>query len=368
MQVQSVNGNSRFSIKVIAIPKIGEDIAYVYVEHLKGVVGNEFAALNRASGPVDILIGIDHAKFHGGTTHVNERFAIRNSILGPVVFGAASLNSEMTYSEYHVSLLEPVDITAFWATEQMGVAVNPCCIKQTYLEKKLNLVEREEAQMIRDSAKKEGNRWVIPLPWLRDPAELPDNYYQVKAKLISTEKRLDKNADYAKMYDDQINDLVAQGSARKLYQDEIESHKGPVHYISHHAVYRPEKKSTPCRLVFNSAASFQGHILNRYLRKGPDLLNNLVGVLTRFRENPVAIMGDVSNMYHQILVDPIRDARTHRFLWRNYENRPPDIYVKQVLTFGDISSPAIANTAMDLTAEEFEDLLPEAVTTIKNCR
>ena len=47
----------------------------------------------------------------------------------------------------------------------------------------------------------------------------------------------------------------------------------PVNYIAHHEVVRPEKKSTPVRIVFNSSASYEGHKLNDYW------LNNLFGQL-----------------------------------------------------------------------------------------
>lgn len=64
---------------------------------------------------------------------------------------------------------------------------------------------------------------------------------------------------------------------------------GPVHYIAHHAVVHPKKKSTLIRIMFNSSASFKGHILNDYWYKGPDLLNNIFVVVLQFRENAVAI-------------------------------------------------------------------------------
>ncbi|XP_064623033.1 uncharacterized protein LOC135485150 [Lineus longissimus] len=368
LQVQSLDGKSQYIIRVIAIDKISADIASVDPKCLN-MCENNSALLNRGAGPVDILIGFDHAKFFSGSTDVQGRFAIHHSILGTVIFGAMAVNHGMTHGLYQVSLLKPVDMSTFWSTEEMGVALNPCCagVKKSQ-DKPLGLIEKREATMIRDSATKVGNRWMIPLPWRRDPAEFPDNYNQAKAKLVSTEKRLMRNPEHWKMYDGQIKALVEKGSARKLTQEEIQTHTGPVHYISHHAVYSPEKKTTPCRIVFNSAASYQGHVLNEYLRKGPDLLNNLLGVLTRFPENHVAIVGDVSKMYHQILVDPVRDAHTHRFLWRDFEKRAPDVYVKQVLTFGDVSSPALANTAIDLTTEEYEETFPEAVATIKRCR
>ena len=69
--------------------------------------------------------------------------------------------------------------------------------------------------------------------------------------------------------------------------------KGPVHYISHHPVLRPESTSTPVRIVFNLSATYQGHKLNDYWQKSPDLLNGLFGVILRFRENKVALTVDI---------------------------------------------------------------------------
>ena len=88
----------------------------------------------------------------------------------------------------------------------------------------------------------------------------------------------------------------------------------------------------------------------------------------RFREKPICIYGDISKMYHSVLISPTIDANTHRFLWRGMEDRPPDVYKKLVLTFGDKCSPALANTAMNLTAEESAEDYPAAVETIIGSR
>lgn len=117
------------------------------------------------------------------------------------------------------------------------------------------------------------------------------------------------------------------GFAKKLEKDEMTKYKGPIHYISHHAVIRPDNKSTPLRIVFNSSAIYKGHCLNEYWKKGPDFLNNLSGVLLRFREHPVAICADISKMYHRILI-PERDQHVHRFLWRDMnQEKEPDVYI-----------------------------------------
>ena len=203
------------------------------------------------------------------------------------------------------------------------------------------------------------------IPWKRDPKSLPDNKLQAVKKLQAKEQRLVKSPGIAKAYQQQVEEMNELKFARKLSDVEIKDYKGPVHYVSHHEVLRPEKKSTPIRIMFNSAANFKGHCLNDYWTKRPDLLNSLFGVILRFRENAVAISGDISKMYRRILI-PERDQHVHCFLWRNLEtNRDPDVNVKAVLTFGDKSARAMAQIALRKTAKQEIDVYPEAGETLK---
>ena len=241
-------------------------------------------------------------------------------------------------------------MTDFWNTETVGVAVKPCLCKGS----ELSQIEREQTKVIEKSCKKVGDQWLIPYPWKKDPKLLPDNKGQAIKKLESTEWRLMKNADHAEAYDKQIVEMSEMQFARKLTEKEVEDYKEPVHNIAHHAVLRPEKRSTPIRIVFNSSSVFQGHRLNDYWMKGPDLLNSLFGVILRFRENAVAIIGDISKVYHRIQI-PVENQHVHRFLWRNLEtSRKPDVYIKTVLTFGDKPAPAMAQIALRKTADEGE--------------
>ena len=159
-----------------------------------------------------------------------------------------------------------------------------------------------------------------------------------------------KNLAHANAYDAQIKEMVAMKFAHKLSADELKSYPGPVHYISNHAVLKPESKSTPLRIVFNSSASYRGHCLNDYWYKGPDLLNNLFGIILKFWENQIALCADISKMCHRILI-PQHDQHVHRFLWRNLNlDHMPEVYVKTVLTFGDKLAPAMAQIALKKTA------------------
>ena len=131
--------------------------------------------------------------------------------------------------------------------------------------------------------------------------------------LRSTERRLGKSEKDSLQYQSQINDMVKRNVCRKVDPQEIREYTGPIYYIAHHAVWKPESKSTPCRIVFNSNANYSGHVLNDYLAKGPDMLNNLLGIILRFREERVGMVEEISKMYHSIGIGPF-DQMTHCFL------------------------------------------------------
>ena len=206
---------------------------------------------------------------------------------------------------------------------------------------------------------------MVPYPWNKDTACLPDNKSQAIKKLEATERRLIKNPEQAEAYDKQMIEMNEMKFSRKLSRKEIEEYKGPVHYVSHHEVLRPESKSTPVRIVFNSSAVFQGHCLNDYWMKGPDLPNDLFGAILRFRENEVAFIGDISKMYHMIRI-PEADQHVHRFPWRNLEtDREQGVYVKTVLTFGDKPAPAMVQIALRKTVDETKEAFPRTAQVLK---
>ena len=317
IRVRSVERNSVHTVMAVGIPCISEDISEIKLRDVAKRLGLSKAKLHRGSGPVDILVGIDHPVLHNGETKEVQNLVARNSPLGWVIFGISPGSESQVNKVYHVKFSSPVDITDFWKTESMGVDVKPCVCEAD----KLSQIEREEDKIIEDSCEKVGNQWLMPYPWKKDPKSLPDNKVQAVKRLQATEWRLAKSPEIAKAYQQQFEEMNALKFARKLSDAEIKDYKGPVHYVSHHEVLRPEKKSTPIRIVFNSSANFQGHCLNDYWMKGPDLLNSLFGVILRFRENAVAISGDISKMYHRILI-PERDQHYAAFFggtWKPVE-------------------------------------------------
>ncbi len=90
------------------------------------------------------------------------------------------------------------------------------------------------------------------------------------------------------------------------------------------------------------------------LLQGPDLTNSLVGVLIRFREEPIALVADVETMFYQVLVEPT-DCDAFRLLWweSNDLNGEPVEYRMVKHVFGATSSPSCANFCLKKTASTF---------------
>lgn len=136
---------------------------------------------------------------------------------------------------------------------------------------------------------------------------------------------------------------------------EMNKYQGPVHYLPHHELLKTDSKSTPIRIVFHSSASYMGHVLNDYYAKGPDMFCDLFGILLRFSQNPVAIVGDIGQIYKSVLISEV-DKMTHRFLWLDMNtDKKLNHYCIQTVTFGDRPSGVIAMTALHKTEEMYKD-------------
>ena len=85
-----------------------------------------------------------------------------------------------------------------------------------------------------------------------------------------------------------MDNLFVKDYASKIPQERHEI-LGTHWYLPHHPVFHPQKPDK-VRVVFDCSAKHGNSSLNDQLLQGPDLTNSLVGVLTRFREEPIAFM------------------------------------------------------------------------------
>ena len=110
-------------------------------------------------------------------------------------------------------------------------------------------------------------------------------------------------------------------------------------YLPHRPVINPNKPGK-FRRVLNDATKFHGSSLNKALLVGPDLFQNLLTVLMRFRQHRHAVSADIEGMFLQVGVLPI-DQLSLRFLWR--EDPTTDVVTYQYTRhiFGALTRPQV---------------------------
>ena len=125
---------------------------------------------------------------------------------------------------------------------------------------------------------------------------------------------------------------------------------------------RKARENQSCLWMYRSVS------LNNCLYQGPDFNNALVGVLTRFRQEPVALVSDIESMFNQVQVTPAyRDAL--RFLWwpEGDTDQRPQRYRMKVHLFGGVSSPSSSGFALRKIAADNKDAFSaHAVNTVEN--
>ncbi|KAJ8412275.1 hypothetical protein AAFF_G00145420 [Aldrovandia affinis] len=196
-------------------------------------------------------------------------------------------------------------------------------------------------------------------------SEMSDNHDMAEQRTMNLLKRFRKDESYALEYKTFMDDVISKGYAEKVPQEQLHRNDDQVWYIPHHGVYHKQKGKL--RVVFDCTSRYKGTSLNRELLQGPDLMNTLIGVLLRFRQEQIAVMGDIEAMFYQVRVhDNHRDFL--RFLWwlGGDTSKPLEVYQMKVHLFGAVSSPSIANFALQRTADDNTERYDEEITeTIK---
>jgi hypothetical protein len=190
----------------------------------------------------------------------------------------------------------------------------------------------------------------IALPFRKDYVTFPNNKVQALSRLQGTKSKLTKNENYRKEYNAFMQTMINEGFAELVPENELKLNNGKIWYLVHHGVRHPRKGKI--RVVFDCALKYKGTSLNDELLQGPDLTNNLFGILLRFRQHGVGITADIEKMFYQVKVAP-SDVNFMRFLWfPNCDfSKPPVEYRLNVHVFGATSSPSCSNFALKSTTE-----------------
>ena len=139
--------------------------------------------------------------------------------------------------------------------------------------------------------------YTMPLPFRKEP-ELSNNRQQAEKRLEQLGHKLRKDVDYRQSYCNFIDKLIENEHAEEVTCPESDASN--IWYIPHFGVKHPRKDKL--RVVFDASAKHGNTSLNDWLLKGPDQMNDLLGILCRFRTGTIAITCDVEQMFYNFKV------------------------------------------------------------------
>lgn len=251
---------------------------------------------------VSLLIGADYSariltyhtiRHNSGTIALSSRLG--SFIQGPTGTPTAqglptvALIMKTIYSED----LGP-DLQAFFDLEHLGISDDGVKGKDD------DPLERFDNEGIKMTS--EGH-YESQLPWIPEKKEqLKSNYTQAKKRLFKMMEKLRGKMQQLQTYDSILKEYEKEGFITKISP---ETSSFPQFYLPHHPVIREQSSTTKMRPVFDaSARDSNGLSLNDCLHTGLNLNPELLGILLRFRMNPVAWIGDIEKAFLQIAIAP----------------------------------------------------------------
>ena len=207
-------------------------------------------------------------------------------------------------------------------------------------------------------------KYVVRLPRSQNVSDLGESRTQALNRARANERSLirkEKLPQFQSVMQEYMDLGHAQQISLKKSQD-----TAAIYYMPVHAVFKDSSSTTKCRAVFDASAKTTSQTsLNDLLAVGPTLHPTLDQILMKCRSYAVAISGDISKMYREVLLHS-EDQPLHRFIWRPDEDSPWNDYQMTRVTFGVAASPYLAVKTLQQAAKDFGKDDPEAQWHIKN--
>lgn len=285
-----------------------------------------------------------------GTACANTGYlhTFRSQILSPDIADIVNTSDE----ELNITLKR------FWDLETVGI------VTQTQEETEMTPLEKIARKKVEQSLTYNGALYEVAVPLKHERPNLPNNREIAERRLQQVEKKLKMDRHLANAYQGVIDDYLTKEYIRVVPTSE--PRPDSEWFLPHFPVVRPDRETTKVRIVFDASAKVNKKSLNTEALPGPKLQSNIFDILVRFRKELEVLVGDVSQMYHQLVLKP-EDRPFHRFLWRNLDvGSAPQVYEFSRFVFGGCYCPFCAQFTWQSQAENHKTQYPLATEAVCN--
>lgn len=365
----SESHDQTINIEAIVVPKITRLLPSFFVPK-NNFLSDDLDELNLADphfhspGQVDLLLGsnVIPSLLLEGVKTVCKSLIAQATIFGWVISGPVRFNPASSFALQATEASDDIisqQLRQFWEQEEVPAKPEPTA-EDKYCE---NL-------FLTTTVRDPNGRYVVKLPFKENyKQELPLGHSRSQAlvQYIRMEQSMLKKPDVAQTYHNVLNEYLTLGHMIPTTDQET-YRKGSYSsfYLPHHAVVKPESRSTKVRVVFNaSKQTSSGRSLNDVLHVGPTLQSDLMTLILRWRVYKYVFSGDIEKMYRQILVHN-DDVDFQRILFRPTPTSPIKDYALKTVTFGVNCAPYLAIRTLNQLAQDSQNTYPKAAKIILN--
>ncbi|XP_017486855.1 PREDICTED: uncharacterized protein LOC108375268 [Rhagoletis zephyria] len=327
IEIKSLHSGFAALTQVVIMPSISSSQPQKSIDIAAWSVPKNIALADdtfNISGLIDLLIGASlfFDILSVGQIKIGEELPIlQKTQLGWIVAGAINSRSALSSSSLStaVSLLESVDpptltqspldesLERFWRLEDTA---------RHQANSRTSPEEECEAHFRQNTTRCPlTNKFIVRLPFSEEPSVLGQSIDIAKRRFYVLEKRVLRDPVLKTEYSKFMQEYIELKHMTLVDPHEFSAKVGT--YIPHHCVKKMDSLTTKLRVVFDASCSTSnGRVLNSILRIGPNLQDDIVTILSRFRTHQYVLMADIAKMYRQIIVDP-RDAKWQCILWRH---------------------------------------------------
>ena len=313
---------------------------------------------------IDMIIGSDFLPFinlEGVRKNISGDLEARESHFGWYLSGPVN-TSEINAFSTTVSASENYrlhdQIKRFWELEEV--------------EKDILITEADafcENFYQSSTTRRADGRYVVRLPFKE---QFPKDIFLGPSKnsalgqYYRMEKTLEKTPELKESYRKVLQEYIDLDHMEPVFSQENNSGKQFSYFLPHHAVIRPESKSTKVRVVFNaSKKTNSGFSLNDVLYQGPALQSDVMQVVLSWRYYKYVFTGDIEKMFRQIVMHEA-DRSYQQILFRNEADSFVKTFQMKTVTFGVNCAPFLAIRTLQQLSEDCKHTFPLASMILKN--
>ena len=312
-------------------------------------------------GRIDVLLGADVLPYVQSTPEPPSSIIAVETVFGHAFMGTYTPTSSTSPIKASIQLATESStpdtlrhliqqVAWFWETE------NPLLMTSPHNTEELRVLAEYAATY---KFLPQVGKYQVILPRTLEKRQLGESKTQALQRYyqnISSLKRKGKLQEFLAV----LQEYIDLNHARPCTAEELQLPSSSCYHLPMHGVVKASSTTTKLRIVFDgSAVTTSGWSLNNTLAVGPMLHPKLAEILLRFRKYRVALSGDISKMYREILLSPA-DQQYHRFFWQPSLDEPARAYCMNRVTFGVTCSPFLAVRCLQQAASDFGGAYPNA--------